>query len=182
MRNRTRPLALLLAAALLTACSSDGMVQPLPMPEPEPGPAPGPTVTALQIDFNYVEVIRDCDGIEGDGDFTFVVVASPSFGGASTVLNRSETLGPGGRTAAIGRRTWQTEATSGKQLTVELRASERDTDIFGRRYNDSRMDNIARTLAHTFNGKSWSNLGPKTITVGSGDCQVRLHYTATQTK
>lgn len=170
-----RPAVLALAAVVLAACGDAGMVQP-----PEPEPEPAPELTRLVLDFNYIEVIKDCDGIEGDGEFSFRVRASRSFGGTSTVHNRSHQLGDGDRTGAIGRLTTSTEAVAGKQVTVELRASEVDQNIFTGAYNDERMSNATRTLAHSFNGTNWGNLGPRTISVGSGNCQVRLHYTASQ--
>lgn len=166
---------LALAAVVVAACGGDGMVQP-----PEPDPDPEPQVTRLVLDFNYIEVVRDCDGIEGDGEFTFRVLANRSFGSTSTVYNRTHQLGDGARTGAIGRLTTTTEAVSGKQVTVELRASEEDHNIFVGTYNDDRMNNTSRTLSHSFNGNRWTRLGPNTISVGSGDCLARLHYTATQ--
>ena len=176
-RPHARHATLAAVALLLAACTSDGMVQP---PEPEPEPDPVPETTVLVLDFNYIEVIRDCDGIEGDGDFTFRVQTRPSFGSSRTVLNRSYTLGDGDRTPAIGRVTTQTTAVAGKAVTVELLAREVDQNIFIGAYNDDRMNNVTRTLDHRYTGSGWTSLGPRSMTVGSGDCQVRLHYTASE--
>ncbi len=176
--HELKPLVGLLMLAALAACETAATVAPAPTPEPEPVPVI--TTTRLQLDFDYVEVIKDCDGIEGDGDFLFVVVASPSFGSAVTMHNRNHTLGDGERTPAIGRRTFTANATNGLQVTVELRATEYDKYIWGTVYNDSRLDNARLTLAHTHNNGVWTNLGPQSITLGSGDCRVRLRYTATQ--
>ncbi len=168
--------ALLLVS--LTACTTDSAMGPAP--EPQPQPEPVVTTTMLQIDFNYVEVIKDCDGIEGDGDFHFRVRALPSWANAVTVHNRSHTLGDGDRTAALGRSTLTAAANTGQQVTVELTASERDKPLIGATYNDSRMNNATRTAAHSYRDGAWSGQGPRTISLGSGSCQVRLHYTVNQ--
>jgi hypothetical protein len=162
--------------ASLAACESRSATEPAPTPAPEPVI----TTTRLQLDFDYVEVIKDCDGIEGDGDFRFVVVATPSFGGSVTMHNRSHTLGDGDRTEAIGRRTFSAAASNGLQVTVELRASEVDKPLIGATYNDARLNDARGARAHVHNNGVWTNLGPQSITLGSGDCRVRLRYTATQ--
>lgn len=36
---------------------------------PQSAPESAPVRTTLILDFAYIEVIEDCDGIEGDGDF-----------------------------------------------------------------------------------------------------------------
>ena len=168
------------AAALmvvsLTACTTDSMVAP----DPEPAPQPIVTTTKLQVDFNYVEAVKDCDGIEGDGDFHFRVRAMQSWGGSVTVHNRGHTLGDGGRTAALGRHTFTAAATTGQQVTIELTASERDKPLIGATYNDSRMNNATRTAVHAYRDGKWTSTGPRTITLGSGNCQVRLHYSVNQ--
>ncbi len=175
-RSHTSPfrlVATLVTASLLGACGVESTA-----PEPAPVIDPGPSTAQLQIDFGSIEAIKDCDGIEGDGDFSFKVTTNVSSGGSSTVYSKSVTLGEGGRTSAIGRKTYTVPATSGQQVTVEFEASERDKNIFGTKYNDSRLDNARNSIAHKFNNGTWSSLGPRSIELGSGDCRVRLSYTA----
>ncbi len=69
-------------------------------------------------------------------------------------------------------------ATSGQQITVEFVASEHDKNIIGQTYNDSRLDGARNSISHKFNNGTWSSLGPRSIELGSGDCRVRLSYTA----
>ena len=146
-------------------------------PSEQNEPPPPATVT-LQIDFTNIEVLEDCDGIEGDGDFRFTVTTSVSAGGGGSVYSGSPTLGNGARTSSLGRKEYIVPATDGQQVTVEFVASEQDRDIFGNVYNDDRMDNVRRTLEHKFNSGSWTPLGPQSILVGSGACRVRLNYVA----
>ncbi len=166
-----RSVATVAAATLLAACGSESTA-------PAHVVDPGPGNTQLQLDFGFVEAIKDCDGIEGDGDFSFKVTTNVSSGGGSTVYNKSATLGNGGRTSAIGRKVYTVPATDGQQITVEFVASERDKNIIGQTYNDSRLDGARKSIAHKFNNGSWSSLGPRSIELGSGDCRVRLNYTA----
>lgn len=164
--------AMLVAASFLAACGTVESTAPAPVVDP------GPSTAQLQIDFGFVEAVKDCDGIEGDGDFAFKVTTNVSSGGSSTVFSQSVSLGEGGRTGAIGRKVYSVPATSGQQITVQFEASERDKNIIGQTYNDSRLDNARNSIAHKFNSGTWSSLGPRSIELGSGDCRVRLTYTA----
>lgn len=159
-----------LATTTLAACSSESPTSIVVDP-------PGPGTSAIQFDFSFIEAIKDCDGIEGDGDFSFQVKTIVSSGGSNTVYSSSRTLGDGDRTPAIGRRTYTVPATDGQQVTVEFIATEFDKNIFGKSFNDDRLSGARRTTAHKFNNGKWSGTGPQSITLGSGDCQVRLRYT-----
>ncbi len=173
--HRTQPAVGLAALLLLAACTATDSVGLVTEPGVEP---PAPQATRLQLDFSNIEVIADCDGIEGDGEFKFSVVVRPSFASAITIYNASRTMGDGDRTPALGRRTLSAVSSPGQQVTVEFRASEVDHSIFTGEYNDSRMDNLLGTSIHLYNGSTWSNQGPRSITLGSGSCQVRLNYIA----
>lgn len=163
----------ILAVFALSACDAGG-------PGTEP-PPPGPSNTSIRFDFNYIEALNDCDGFPlGEGEFSFTVRANPSFATSTTVYNSSPNLDDGDRTGALGRRDFTTTATNGQQVTVEFRGTEYDYDILGNPFADSRMDGIQTTAQHTYNGSSWSGLGPQTLTLGSGDCRVRLSYTASE--
>lgn len=172
-------LSLIFASALLTACGTSDATSPDDMPDP--GPA---TAAKLQVDFSYIEVVTDCDGVEGDGDFQFevftqVIEADGSDGeGAGTVLKSSHNLGDGGRTASIGRRIYTVTRQSGSQVWVHFKATELDRDIFGSTFSDSRLNGANNVIKHVFDGSTWSNVGPRTITLGSSGCVVRMLYTA----
>lgn len=171
----------LIASALfiLWGCDSGGPTAECPDPNnPACSQPPAPSNTTVRLDFNYVEAVKDCDGFPlGEGEFDLRVTATPSFASGTTVLNSIQRgLDDGERTGALGRRTFTTEATSGKQINVKFEASEIDFDILGSPFDDSRMSNREITRTHTFNGTTWSGTGPRSITMGSGDCQVRLSY------
>lgn len=67
-RSHTSPIRLvdtLAAASLLGVCGVESTA-----PEPAPVVDPGASTAQLQVDFGSIEAIRDCDGIEGDCDFS----------------------------------------------------------------------------------------------------------------
>lgn len=168
--------AALCIVALLAGCSGgDGPTGP--DPEPTPDPVPEPTTTTLVLDFHHIEVIKDCDGAEGDGDFEFrVTTASPTY--VQHYYARPN-LGPGGKTPVIGRQTYRREKTWRGEVAVNFIASEWDRDIFGTEWTDDRMSELAAEVTHVHRDGVWSNLGSQTATLGSGECQVRLVWTAT---
>lgn len=182
---RTRTLRLVAAAALALATAacgggSDSPTEPSPTPDPTPGPPPAPQQTTLTLDMHYVEVVgdNDCDGIEGDGDFFFQVMSGAA-DGVTVWFNRNIQLGPAGRTPTLGRRAITVDAEPGATVSVSIIASEWDKDILGNVYPDSRMEYESGVVKHVFDGTRWSNLGARSITLGSGGCQVRLSWTAT---
>ena len=161
----------------LSGCDAAGPEQP------GPGPEPGPGNTSIRVDFNYVEAVKDCDGFPlGEGEFSFGVYARPSFGSSTTVYTSNQRgFADGQRSGALGQREFTTTAVNGQEVTIEFKASEVDYDIFGNNpFNDSRMSSRTQTTRHTFDGRKWSGSGPQTITMGSGDCQVRLSYTVSE--
>jgi hypothetical protein len=169
---RRKSLAMMICLAVLAGgCSEGGAGLTEPEPEPEPEP-----VWTLMLDFPFIEVLEDCDGIEGDGEFDFVVRTVVA-GGATTVLyDANPTLGPGGRTATIGRRAYP--VADGDLVTVYFEASEWDRDIFGNVYHDSPLSGSLGATNHLFADGTSSRLGNRAITLGSDGCRVRLHWTA----
>ena len=141
-------------------------------------PPPAPARTTLILDYEYVEVIEDCDGIEGDGDFHFGVVAHSTEFPIDAAFSEDIRLGPGGKTRAIGRRSYTIDAVDGKYIGVEFSAWEEDKSIFGDVYNDDRLDFESAEVLHEFSNGAWSNLGPQSLTLGSSGCRVRLHWSA----
>ncbi len=166
------PLAALCLALLAIGCGGGGG-----------GPTdPTPTFTTLTLDFSYVQVIEDCDGVEGDGDFHFTVsVSPPGIGPSEVVYRESPTFGPGAKSDVIGRRTYRIESTADAAVQVSFLASEVDKSIFGAVYNDERLDEAYSYVYHSYDQATgtWSNLGPQSITLGSSGCRVVLYWTAT---
>ncbi|MEP7380495.1 MAG: hypothetical protein ABI910_02345 [Gemmatimonadota bacterium] len=44
-------------------------------------------------------------------------------------------------------------------MTVKFGASERDQNIIGQTYNDSRLNSARRSIVHKFNNGTWSSPG-----------------------
>jgi hypothetical protein len=133
--------------------------------------------TSLAIAFDQITAIRDCDGVEGDGDFKFWWKAEPSFASAYE-RHRSPRLGPGQSTGDLGGRMFTGPAVDGQQITVTFTASEMDKPVFGAERPDPQMNNQSKAVRHTFRNGRWSNLGNQRIELGSGGCHVRLSYNA----
>lgn len=171
MTVHARPLIAALCFAATAGCGGGDSGPTDPTPEP----------VTLTLDFSYVEVLEDCDGVEGDGDFHFEVVVTPPGTGPSDVVYReSPALGPGGKSRVLGRRSYLIVPTDDASVHVSFRASELDQSLFGEVYGDERLDDAYAFVRHDFNNDSetWSNLGPQSITHGSSGCRVRLYWSA----
>ncbi|MEL6614462.1 MAG: hypothetical protein AAFQ43_01920 [Bacteroidota bacterium] len=134
--------------------------------------------TQLAATFTGIEAIKDCDGIEGYGDFNFRVSAQSSFSSSSSgeVHRSSPQLTDGQRTGGLGRRVYEGPAVDGQTLSITFTASEVDQPVIGSAYNDTRLNNTSRTAIHTYRNGRWDKVGSRYITLGGGDCSVRLHY------
>lgn len=177
MTPRARPLITLVSlAALAAGCGGgDGPTGPAPNPE-------SPSTSALTLDFAYVEVIEDCDGVEGDGDFQFDVRFGPGDPATTErVYGETVNLPPGGTTRVIGERSYEVTAVDGVELSVGFRATELDKTLLGAEYNDERLDGEFGSMRYVYSNGTWSNLGSRSITLGSSGCQVRLHWAARAT-
>ena len=72
-------------------------------------------------------------------------------------------------------------------MRVEFRATEWDTQLVLippsiRFVPDSDMNNRQGTRTHTYSNGNFTNLGPGSVTLGSGGCQIRLNYDVTATR
>lgn len=164
-------------AILVSGCGGDGGDAPT---------SPTPTTTTLTLDFMYIEVLEDCDDLEGDGDFHFLIEVSRTDPlGSVTVYDAVVNLGTGAK-HPIGRRSYTFDASKNVIVGVIFTAAELDRNIFGVEYNDERLDNIKGAGGHNYVGGTWSFLGEQSIFLASNDenhsgCRVRLHWTATAT-
>ncbi len=141
-------------------------------------PDPTPATTTLTLDFAQIEVLEDCDGIEGDGEFHFGVATSSLQSPIDVLYSKDVVLGPGGKSGVLGRRSYQLDAIEGTVMDVEFSATELDRNILGEEYSDTRLDHAVAYVYHTYRNGHWSNLGPQSITLGSDGCRVRLYWTA----
>lgn len=169
MTTTIRSIAAALSLAALTAgCGGgDGPTQP-----------EQPAIRRQVFDFAWVEVIEDCDGVEGDGDFDFEVIVTPSNAGFDIVYSGTVSAAPGAQIRGMGLRSYSFEPTGEAELTVRFTASELDRSIFGEVYPDTRLANASGSITHTYQDGGWTKRGQQMITLGGGECMVRLRYTA----
>lgn len=139
--------------------------------------APAPARTTLTLDLGSIEVIEDCDGIEGDGDFLFDVWVHSTGVMNDHVYSQTVNMGPG-KTPVLGRRSYKVNAIDGVAIHVEFQAVELDKSIIGEEWRDDRLAIAVTRYTHRFSNGAWSNLGPQSITLGSAGCQVRLSWSA----
>lgn len=153
------------AALALTGCSGDGG-SPL-APDAEPTMNLRTTVTV-----SSVQVIKDGDGIEGQGEFYFWrKVGGTGFGwtrnlstGESDVVDWTTTM-------------LQRDYTGqGYPFDITFRCTEYDQNIAGDTYPDSDMNDREAT-AHYVQSPDLQETNY--ITLGNDRCRVRMHYTIT---
>ncbi|MEF8795248.1 MAG: thiol-activated cytolysin family protein [Salinivenus sp.] len=133
------------------------------------------TVT-MTLDRFFVR--KDCDGIEGDGEFSFraIVQNGPT---REKDISRSGTLGDGQSISLNEEVVFDANRTPGYQFAVTFYSTEKDRDLFTGAFNDSRMDNRRAVKRHEFTSSGWTNLngGARIALVnGSGDCRAELFY------
>jgi thiol-activated cytolysin len=138
----------------------------------------------VKITLDRFHVVKDCDGIEGAGDFHLYAGIYENSSGSNVLrtdhgfngqLNDNENV-------SISK-SWTVELphTSASRFSAYFRSYETDQDIFGSTWHDDRMGDARTTAVHQWQAGGWTNLGPtggsRTITHGSGDCQAQLIYT-----
>ena len=128
--------------------------------------------------------IKDCDGIEGAGEFKFTVqVLSENNANLASSYTKSVTLSDPSAFLINQTKTFTLPKQLGKKFTVKLTCYEYDKSIFGVTYNDSRMNGEAASGVHSYNNDgTWSGTTPssRTITINPGtDCSVKLDYSIT---
>jgi hypothetical protein len=173
MRHPLPALATLLtAAALVAACGGGGA-------DASTGPAAD---NQLVVELDWIDVIQDCDGIEGKGDFTFTLYAQQKNQPDVQIYKGSPTVGAGERFPLARVHTFVVPASDGDSyVNVGFEATEWDKNIFGTVYADSRLDDVREFVQHKLTNGTWSRLGTQTITLGTGtpnDCNVKLTYKA----
>jgi len=170
---RAKPFSYPLPTALLLAMSAAGCGGDGGGPAGPEGPE---LATTLSLDFERVRVLEDCDGIEGAGDFRFLVQTLTGAGVRVTHLNTVVNYDPGDTTADLGTHVFPLDVSEGR-VEVSFEASELDTGIGGD-FNDSRMDQSRGWVIHRYVNGQWTHVGRNEIDLGSGDCWVDFSYVA----
>ena len=133
------------------------------------------TVT-MTLDRFFVR--KDCDGIEGDGEFSFraIVQNGPT---REKDVSRSATLGDGQSITLNEEVVFDANRVPGYQFAVTFYSTEKDRDLFTGAFNDRRMSNRRAVRRHEFSSSGWTNLngGARIALVnGSQNCQAELFY------
>ncbi|MCS4221623.1 thiol-activated cytolysin family protein [Salinibacter ruber] len=137
------------------------------------------TVT-MTLDRFFVR--KDCDGgLNGPGEFSFraIVQNGPT---REKDISRSGDLSDGQSISLNEEVVFEGNRVPGYQFALTFYSTERDRDISGRVFNDSRMDNRRAVKRHEFTSSGWTNLngGARIALVnGSGDCRAELFYSVT---
>ncbi|MEZ5289732.1 MAG: Ig-like domain-containing protein [Vicinamibacterales bacterium] len=155
----------------------------------------------LRVQLNSVTAIDTCDDFtQGltSGEFAVQVRTVLASGSSDTIVETRDypgnpaslsalSLARGGSRSLGNTETYTVNGASGQFLRVEFRATEWDEQIViippsTRWVRDDSMDNRLGTRTSSYNGSTFSNLGPSSITLGSGGCQIRLDYEVTATR
>lgn len=144
------------------------------------------TVTVTLIRF---QALKDCDGIEGFGDFFFEAYVTTPGGGIEGSTSGDRQLTDLEYWNHLEEVTFTVPEEQGSEFAVVFGSSEKDQKAFtGEVYNDERMDNAMHTASHTYINGVWigppmhsTGLGgtyPLAIQLlnGSGNCTAELHY------
>ncbi len=136
----------------------------------------------VTVTLDKFHVIKDCDGIEGKGEFYLYAAIYDNAAGATTRRERYTFSGQAddGQDFPINKNiTVDMPHQSGKRFWVHFNSHETDTNILGATWHDERMGNKTTDFTYAWQGSGWSNLnssGRYSITHGSGDCRARLDY------
>jgi hypothetical protein len=180
-------LSFLLALALaFSAC--DTLTEPaLPEPGDGPGPEPQPRMVTLNISMDRIYIEGDCDvaGINNAGEFEFDVnedvLAMSQY--RRNVYHGTPKKAHGTHVGLSHlTRSYEIAADRVGNVTIEFESTEWDTNFGGSSIRDADMSERTGTASHRFSNGVWSNLGRKTIRLGSkSSCRVELRYTASVT-
>ncbi|HKL88823.1 MAG TPA: thiol-activated cytolysin family protein [Salinibacter sp.] len=133
------------------------------------------TVT-MTLDRFFVR--KDCDGAEGDGEFSFraIVQNGPT---REKDISRSGDLSDGQSLSLNEEVVFEANRVPGYQFALTFYSTETDEDLFTGRFNDSRMSGRRAVKRHEFTSSGWTNLngGARIALVnGSGNCRAELFY------
>ena len=153
----------------------------------------------LTVDRFSVEVLGTCDDFTQGltrGEFTTRVSVvdsngteiyefeTPSYPGDPDRLSALINGGLGQSSTLPGAAERTLSGQAGQSLRVNFRATEWDEQIVIfppsiRLVRDSDMNDRSTSRTHSYSGTAFTSLGANTLTLGSGDCSVRLHYSVT---
>jgi thiol-activated cytolysin len=136
------------------------------------------TANAIIVNVKRFHVVKDCDGIEGDGEFDFRALVR---NGSTTEgdFRRSATLGDGESVTLNEDVVFNAARRVGNRFSVTFYSTEWDRDLFTGAFRDSRMNNRSISKVHEFGSTGWTNLSDGAeikLVNGSQNCQAELAY------
>ena len=162
--------SLLLWLPLVTGC--DKASNPM-----APDPAPAPALVDVTVNLVDLYAVADGDGIEGAGEFSYKLTI---YDGTTMEVQGSQEIDTGNYHVINKSKVFRIEKNKPYNIVVSLTATEWDTDILGRTWADTRMDNLTDSQKHSNgSGTAGMNDGARSLVVGSGDCRLRLDYNIT---
>lgn len=140
----------------------------------------------IKVYFGNFNAIKDCDGLgKGAGEFKVrvqvlnennsrIVTDYPSNGNY-----KSMSLDNGEKYLINKTKTFTLPKTVGKKFTVKLIVYESDAELVGDDY-DNRMNGKTASKSYTFDNGVWTPPATSySLSIGDGNCQVRLDYSVT---
>jgi thiol-activated cytolysin len=139
------------------------------------------TVNDINVKLGRFNVKRDCDGIEGAGEFSFEVQVLNSKGTKLATYSLNNITKSDGEYVNLSKTlSIKLKREAGNKFTVKFICTEWDKNIFGYVYPDSRMDHKAVAFTHNYNSSgSWNDIsGIRKLDTNPGsDCSTELTYT-----
>lgn len=146
--------------------------------------SPGETVQAdndIDIRIGSFKAIKDCDGIEGSGEFSFEVHILDKNGDKISSYSKGNITLSSGSSISINKTlSVKLKRETGSRFTVRFICNEWDKNIFGKVYKDSRMSSKTVSFTHEYNsGGNWNDItGKRKLTTNPGsDCSTEVDYT-----
>ncbi|GAB5536938.1 MAG: hypothetical protein Rubg2KO_31870 [Rubricoccaceae bacterium] len=175
---------LLVFALAISAC--DTLTEPgLTEPGIDPGPEPEPRMMTLTLSMDRIYVEGDCDvaGINNAGEFEFDVTEDVqtmiSYTNRSVYHGTPKLVHGKHKSLSHLSRSYEIAEDRVGHVTIWFESTEWDTNFGGSNIRDRDMSERSGSVSHRFRNGVWSNLGRKTIRLGSkSSCRVELRYTA----
>lgn len=136
----------------------------------------------IDITLKQFYVHRDCDGIEGDGEFDFKVQILNSNNQVLYTYNKTGlVLGNGGHFEPNYTVPLTFNRTEGNKFKIRFICTEWDVPLIGNPYHDTRMDENTLVTEHIFSIDKWSNIsGTRYLIINPGsDCSTEFNYSVT---
>jgi len=134
------------------------------------------TADIVDVKINFFKAVKDCDGIEGKGEFDVWAHISA---GNKTYSKKGFQATDGDKITLNWDHSFVANLVEGNHFTITFTCKEWDKDILGNVYGDSRMNSKAGSIRHEFRNGRWTNLsnGSPTITLNEGtNCSTQLNY------